>query len=140
MYAEEATSWRNHIHAGQQGRVPPSRVFRFTIHSQGHDLAGLRETIHPTSPLRYSPLSRMWVARVLLQAPGDVTARGEVAFQLPQRPEPGDCYVPLTAEQVIDAKAQAMEYDPLVKLLTYLEEYESAGPVQVGLSFRWGID
>jgi hypothetical protein len=128
---EEVLAWRQHILLGQRGALPEGNIFQFLSPSAVDEDDQYCEDIHPSSTLRYSPFARLWVARLLLQAPEDLLARAELVFQIPVLDSSRPVYQPLCDEDMAIANENARDHEDLLKLLVYMGEYEEIAPVQV---------
>jgi hypothetical protein len=127
---EELLAWREHIRLGQKGQLPAKNVFQFKT-TAVDEVDEYCESIHPASQLRYSPLARLWVARLFLQAPNDDLARAELAFQLPVLDSKFPVYDPLSDEDMLVAKDHARGNEEVLKLLVYMVDYERTHPIKV---------
>jgi hypothetical protein len=133
---EEVLAWREHILRGQKGRLPPENVFQFKTTAVDDEVDEYCESIHPSSQLRYSPFARLWVARLLLQAPNDDLARAELAFQLPVLDSEFPVYDPLSDDDMLVAKEHARGNEEVLKLLVYMVDYERTRPIKVSENTR----
>jgi hypothetical protein len=133
---EEVLAWREHILCGQKGQLPPKNIFQFKTTATDDEVDEYCESIHPSSQLRYSPLARLWVAWLLLQAPNDDPARVELAFQLPVLDSKFPIYNPLSDEDMLVANKHTRGNEEVLKLLVYMVDYERTHPIKVSKNTR----
>jgi hypothetical protein len=128
---DEVLAWWMHILSGQQGSLPLEDIFQFQQPAAVDDDDLYCEDIPPANSLQYSSYSRLWVARLLLQAPDDLLVRAEVTFQMLVLDASHEAYRPLCSEDMATAKQNAKDHEDLLKLLVYMVEYEEITLVQV---------
>jgi hypothetical protein len=126
--------WWQHILLTQRGGLPVENIFQFLRTSEADDDDEYCDDIHPSSTLQYSPFACLWVAQLLLQAPEDLIARAELAFQMPVLDDSRPFYQLLGGEDMALARQNARDHEELVKLLVYMNEYEEITLVQVSVT------
>jgi hypothetical protein len=124
-------AWHEHIHDSQRGVILLSRRFQFNWTDTGELEDDYQTMAHPQSKLRYDGRSRLWVAWLLKRATGDLLARDELIFQLPEVPARGSRFIPWTKAQEQELCARAPGQSRIHTLLDLVRDYESAGPHQV---------
>lgn len=132
-----AMSWRSHVHAGQNGECSIKHRFQFYTLSSALVDSDFCTQMHHNSNMHYNGASRLWTARLLRQAQGDVLAQEELLFQLPIVPEPVDDCSPWDEDEREDILKHALKYQPLLRLLDSVINYERLGPIQVCPNLHW---